>query len=141
MWLRDIFLKNLWMKLASLALATLIWYTVWLAIKDEKRLTGNPLVPSTTCTFSNLPVLVTATAADVRAFRVRPTTVEVTLRGRVEAIQQLTEKEVRAEVYLADIESAADLHKRVEVFAPPGFAVVEVKPSDVAVDVVIPPKQ
>jgi hypothetical protein len=50
MWLRDIFLKNIWMKLASLALATLIWYTVWLAIKDEKRLTGNPLVPSTTST-------------------------------------------------------------------------------------------
>jgi YbbR domain-containing protein len=85
-----------------------------------------------------LPVLVVSAAADVRAFRVRPAEVDVTVRGEREVLDRLTEKDVRITVDLTDIAAARSLLKHVNVSTPPGVTLVSVTPPDV--DIVVPPK-
>jgi YbbR domain-containing protein len=135
--LRDLFLKSPFMKLLSLGLASLIWFTVNKSINNQVAI-GNPLSTLRSIT-TNLPVLIVAAAADVRDFQVQPTTVAVTLQGRPEVLNQLDARDVRVEVFLTDIESAKALRKRVDVFPPPGTSVLEVSPAEV--DVVVPPRK
>jgi hypothetical protein len=136
--LRDLFLKNPFMKLLSLGLATLVWYAVHNA-RNPGFSAANPLSNNTRNITTNLPVLIVATAADVRDFKVQPTSVIVTLQGRPDVIDHLDAREVRVEVFLTDIESATDLRKRVDVFPPAGTSVVRVNPPEV--DVVVPPRK
>ena len=136
--LRDLATKDLGWKLFSLGLAMVIWFTVQ-AIRQEAIPPAGQLGTGETRTFSSLPVLVVSAAADVRAFGVNPSSVQVTVSGRPEVITGLQEKDMRVTVDLTGIEAAQDLRKRVEVSAPPGVTLDRVTPSEV--DVVVPPKQ
>ena len=89
-------------------------------------------------TFSNLPVLVISSAQDVRSFKVRPSEVEVTVRGDAKTLRALRANEIRARVDLTDIETARDLRKRIEVSVPAGISQVGVTPPEV--QVIFPPK-
>lgn len=135
--LRNLFLHDLGLKLFALGLALLIWATVQFAIRKEIIGIG-PSGPQAMRTFEDLPVMVLSGAADVRAFRVAPACVAVTVRGEREILRQLTEKEMRATVDLTDIAAARDLRKHVDVATPPGITLVRVVPPDV--EVVVPPK-
>jgi YbbR domain-containing protein len=135
--MRDLFIKDFVWKLFSLALATAIWLTVQ-TIRNEAVPSANPLAVWDTLTFTNVPVLVVSAAADVREFKVNPSTVQVTVGGRPDVIAALTEREIHATVDLTEIEAARDLRKRIDVSAPPGVAVVKLVPP--LVDVVVPPK-
>ena len=135
--LRNLLLHDLGLKLFALGLALLIWATVQFAIRKEIIGIG-PSGPQAMRTFEDLPVMVLSGAADVRAFRVAPACVAVTVRGEREILRQLTEKEMRATVDLTDIAAARDLRKHVDVATPPGITLVRVVPPDV--EVVVPPK-
>jgi len=130
MWLRDLIVKDFWLKLFSVAVAVLIWVTVSIAIQQENAVNSR--------TFSDLPVLVVSSAADVHEFKVQPSRVEVEVRGPPSVLSKLTEKDVRVTVDLTSVESAQHSRKRVDVSTPPGVTLVRVFPADV--DVVAPPK-
>jgi YbbR domain-containing protein len=135
--LRNLLLHDLPLKLFALALAVLIWATVQVAI--QKQITGvTPSGPQVLHTLHRLPVLVVSAAADVRAFRVNPAQVEVTVRGERELVDRLTEKDVRVTVDLTEIAAARGLIKHVDVATPAGVTLVRVTPPDV--DIVVPPK-
>jgi len=134
--LRDWITKDFGWKLASLLLAVAIWLTVH-KIYEEPKLSVRTAAGSTV-TFDNLPVLIVSAAADVHDFRVAPTTVKVTVSGPAGIMAHLQASEVRPTVDLTDIESARDLHRFVDVAAPPGVTLISVEPSRVAV---IPPPQ
>jgi YbbR domain-containing protein len=137
MWLRDVIIRNFWLKLFSVALAVLIWATVSVAIRNESQ-DLNPLVnqPSRVVV---VPVLVMSAAADVRECRVRPENVEVTVRGEKKLLDALQEKDVHAIVDLTDVEFTPTMSKRIEVTTPPGVVYTRVSPDSVQV-VVPPPK-
>ena len=141
MTLRDIFIKDMGWKLFSLVLATVIWFTVK-PVSREPAKPGNPLAAplaaSVPRTFTNLPVVVMSSAADVRAFKVNPDTVRVTVSGRREIVDALTERDLRVTVDLTGIESARGLQARVTVAVPPGVTFIAARPPEV--DVVVPPK-
>ena len=136
--LRQLLFRDFWLKLFSLMLAVLIWLSVSIAIQKE----GSPAVALTLTaeerTFSNLPVLVISSAQDVRNFKVRPSEVEVTVRGDAKTLRALRANEIRARVDLTDIETARDLRKRIEVSVPAGISQVGVTPPEV--QVIFPPK-
>ena len=134
--LRDWITKDFGWKLFSLFLAVAIWLTVHKIYEEP----GNPSGPAagSTVTFDNLPVLIVSAAADVRDFRVAPTTVKVTVKGSAEIMARLQANDLRATVDLTDIESARDLRRLVGVSAPPGVTLVNVDPPRVAV--IPPPK-
>ena len=129
--MRDWVTKDFGWKLFSLFLAVAIWLTVHKIYEEPGAASG--LVIGNTVTFGNLPVLIVSTAKDVRDFRVAPVTVKVTVSGSAEDIAKLQANQVRAVVDLTDIESAQDLHRLVDVSAPPGVTLVSVDPARVMV--------
>lgn len=136
--MRDFLTKDTGWKIFSLGLAIVIWLTVN-SFRDDPTMTIHSLQNWKTRTFSGLPVGVFSLASDVRAFRVHPEFVEVTVEGRPELVDALTDREIHVRVDLSEIESAVDLRQRVEVSMPPGITLVQVVPSHV--DVVVPPKE
>lgn len=135
--MRDFLTKDTGWKLFSLGLAVILYFTVR-AVRQSSGDTGRPLEVRATHTYRGVPVLVMSSASDVRAFKVSPATVQVTVRGRPEILTQLQEEDLRVTVDLTGIEAAQNLKKRVHVSAPPGITLVEVVPAEV--NVVIPPK-
>jgi YbbR domain-containing protein len=137
--LRNLIFKDFWLKLFSLALAVLTWFTIRIAIEKEVSPVGS-LVLSTTAqvTFPNLPVVILSSGQDVRNFKVNPPEVEVTVQGDVKALRTLRSKDIRVLVDLTGINAAGDMHKRIEVSTPAGVTHVRIDPDEVRV--LLPPK-
>ena len=132
MTLQDIITKDVGWKLFSVVLATGIWFTVR-PVGREGMKSSNPLVASVPRTFTNLPVVVMSSAADVREFRVNPDMINVKVSGPSEVVAALTEHDIRVTVDLTEIESARGLQARVVVAVPPGVTFIEADPAQVSV--------
>ena len=129
--LRDIFIKDFWLKLFSLVLAVLTWLTVY--INQGSSLGALRLAPASRRTLNALPVLIMSSAEDVRSFRVHPKEVDVTVQGDARALAALHDKDIRVMVDLTGIQAAHDLRKRIEVSTPAGVTHVKVEPDEVQV--------
>jgi len=134
--MQDLLTKDFGWKLFSLVLAIAIWLTVQ-TIRNETA-PANSQNAWATQSLPKLPVLVVSATADVREFKVNPSTVQVIVGGRPDVVATLTEREIHASVDLTDLEAARDLRKRIDVSAPPGVTVVKIVPA--FVDVAVPPK-
>jgi YbbR domain-containing protein len=130
--LRNLIARDFLLKVFSLALAVLIWLTLSLQREGGPPATGLPLPERT---FEDLPVMVTFRAQDMRAFKIRPTVVQVTVRADARLLDKLPSQELRPIVDLSGVEPGSVLRKRIEVLPPPGVTVVSVEPMDVEVDV------
>jgi len=128
--LRDILTRNLGWKLLSLVLAVVIWVTVKVVSTER----GDQVERS----FLNLPLQIVSSTADVRAFRVSPVTVDVTVKGRGETIKALTEREIHSFVDASDAEASQKFTRRVEVAVPAGVTIVRVDPTEATVEVRAP---
>jgi hypothetical protein len=106
---------NLGLKCFSLLLAALIWST------SQRN-------------FGPLPITVMTEAADLRAFRVVPSEVTVTVAGRPEALQSLSSRDIQVFVNLVDVVDTAGLIKKIDVFPPTGITVLKVNPPVVQVE-------
>ena len=131
--LRDLIVRDFWLKLFSLVLAVLIWLTVAFG-KDFFADRGLPEQ-----TYYNIPVSVmfSAANADMHGFIVDPSAVTVTVRGDKKSLNNLQARDIRALVDLTGIETASrGLRKRIEVTTPAGITFVKVDPDEV--EVIIP---
>jgi hypothetical protein len=138
--LRNLIFHDFILKLFSVGLAVLIWMTVSFAIRKEVSPVANFVgTAPEQRTFFSVPVIVMSTAADVRDVKVRPSEVEVTVRGESKVVRNLKGAEIRAIVDLTGIESARELRKRIDVSTPVGVALVVVSPEEV--QVLVPPKR
>jgi hypothetical protein len=129
--LRELLLRNLGWKMLSLGLAVAIWLTVKTAINERGG-------AQSVRTFSDIPAQIVSGTTDVRAFRVTPDVVSVTVRGRPEVIGVLSEREIHAFVDTTSTDISQNFTRRVEVATPIGITIVRVDPVEVAVEV--PPK-
>ena len=128
---RDLLFKNLWLKMFSLLLATLIWFTV--------RANLGSLQVEVSREFANLPVRVMTEAGQRGAFQLGPNIAIVTVRGPASAVQLLKEADVYAFVRVpGQPERAAPLP--IEVHVPPNNIVVtHVNPQFVLLKAAAPP--
>jgi hypothetical protein len=137
--LRELFLKDFWLKLFSFALAVLTWFTVWFTLERQ----GAPvpslaLAPVDKYTYANLPVVILSTAEDVRSFRVSPKEVAVTVQGSGKVLRDLQARDIRALVDLTGVDNVENVRKRIEISVPAGVTLVQVEPTEV--QVIAPPK-
>ena len=125
---RNLIAKDFWLKLFSLALAILIWLTVWFSTHGENAtspwlaLIGRPPDESVL----TIPVRVPAGTSD-------PSEVKITLRGDPRILKSLGPQNVRAEVDLTGVQSANGLLCPVEIIVPKGISYSRVEPDQVAV--------
>src|SRR5690242_1318005 len=96
--LRQLFFEDFWLKLFSLVLATLVWFTVSFAIQRDVSPIAPLNIVTTERTFSNLPVDVVFSAEDARTVRVMPKSVEVTLHGEPKTLNSLQSWNIRVSV-------------------------------------------
>jgi len=141
-YLRNLILKDFWLKLFSLALAVLVWKFVNEAVKKKVPPARGPeavIQPLHRQTFHRLPVVVMSSAADVRSFRVDPSEVAVTIQGEPDLVDKVQPKEIHPLVDLTGIESASDLRKRIDVATPAGITLLRVDPPEV--EIIFPTRQ
>jgi hypothetical protein len=136
--LRHFFFRDFWLKLLSLAIAVMIWFTVWFAIRKDVAPGASLAGPISEQTYFNIPVQVIFSAGDVRSVKVDPITVEVQVRGEARVLQGVKPDDIHAVVNLTGIEAARGLRKRIDISTPTGVTLVQVEPNQV--DVIVPPK-
>jgi YbbR domain-containing protein len=129
--LRNLLFEDFWLKLFSLALAVLIWFTVTFVSQKDVRTESR--------VFSHIPVTVLSAAEDVRNFKVSPSEVAITVQTGVETLQNLQSKDIRAMVDLTGVAAVHELRKPVEVSVPAGVALLRVVPDHV--QVILPPER
>jgi len=126
---RDLILRNFGWKLLSLALAVIIWLTIK-ALSAEQGQTERMFV--------NLPIQIVSGTADVRAFRVEPSFVNVTLKGRPGDLNHLADREIRVLVDITSADVTQSFRRHVDVAVPNGTTILRIEPTDV--QVTPPPK-
>lgn len=132
--LHSLLFKDLWLKLFSLALAVLMWFTISSAIQQGTSSAASLGLGSITQrTFSGLPVSVLSSARQVQSSKVQPETVNVIVEGDARVLNSLQRGDIKVVVDLTDIETAQELKKRLEVSKPAGVALVRVEPEQVRV--------
>ncbi|HXG47476.1 MAG TPA: hypothetical protein VNO52_07625 [Methylomirabilota bacterium] len=134
--LRDLVFHNVWLKLFSLVLATLIW----LAVGYNPTLTTPtaPIAPAAVRVFEVCPVGILHAAGEGRPLRVEPSHVRVTIRGTASQVGGVVEEEVHAFVRIPAGRPAIGPFA-VEVVVPGNVSVAEVVPSAVNVKPASPP--
>jgi YbbR domain-containing protein len=132
--LRDLILKDFGLKLVSLALAALLYFTISVvAIRNETPALSSLSLDTETLLFPRIPVMVLSSASDVHDFRVDPQVVAVTVQGDAKRLAALQSSEIRAWVDLTGVEAAARLRNRIEISTPSGVSYVRVQPAEVRV--------
>jgi YbbR domain-containing protein len=125
---REILVRNLSWKLLSLFLGILVWYFVSVGIQRG----FTPFSRLNAVTFE-LPVFVLTSGTIPTAFEVRPARVNVTVRGRRDTVQRLSETDLVAYVDLSDVFTVSEVQRRVEVNLRWGTAEATVEPAAVRV--------
>lgn len=130
--LQNLILRDFWLKLFSLALASLVWFIVNIAIKkDISPGAGLSLGPTDQITIHDLPIVVMSAAQDVPALTVTPPSAMVTLQGDAAALRNVHRQDIHLLVDLTDKAAIKDSRRRIEVSTPAGIARVKVEPEEV----------
>lgn len=127
--MRDLLTRNFGWKMLSLALAIVIWLTIKTISAEQGQ---------TERMFLNQSIQIVSGTADVRAFKVEPDFVSVTLKGRPGLLNRLADREIRVLVDLTSADVTQTFRRHVDVAVPNGITVVRIEPTEV--QVTPPPK-
>ena len=138
--LRDYILDRFWLKLFSFILAALVWFTVQSNVQTGSRFATNPFRPVENRTIVRDIELATL-PTNRRSFTVRPTHVQILVRGNTATLDQLAITDIQPYVNLKEAPGGAG-EFRVEIRSSPRNIVVkEIIPRMVTVEPVRPDGQ
>jgi hypothetical protein len=132
--LRNLILHNFWLKLFSMAMATVIWLAIHYSIHDELNM--NQTLRSE---YIRVPVSVKTAPGDKRVFRITPDEVVVTAVGKDEALLRATRKDIRVNLDLTYFDASESPAKELVADAPLDIKVLTISPPTVEVKLVSPP--
>ena len=130
---RNLIAKDFWLKLFSLALAILIWLTVWYSTHGENPTSPWLALIGRAPDESVLTVPIQLPSGTPLKFTAAPAEVQVTLRGDPRILKALKPQNIRAEVDLTGVQSANGLIRPVEIILPKGISYSRVEQDEVAV--------
>lgn len=134
---KDLLLKDLPLKLVSLALAIALWATISSVLQKGERERERGMIMNSNKQFQGVPVSVVSSAGDATGFKVKPARVTVFIQGTPEAISELEPASVQALVDLSYWDSRESSPLPVRVISPAGTAMFSVSPAEVEV---VPPE-
>ncbi len=123
--MRDLILRNFWLKLFSITLATVIWMLIHYSIHDE----SNSLTPA----YIRVPITTKFAEGETRSFSFSPEEVVVTVVGRDPALFQPSQKEVRVVLDLTTFTNLQPTTLRLRAECPRDVIVLQMVPSVVEV--------
>lgn len=133
---RDAILQNFWLKLFSLVLATMIWFAIFGAQNNLR--VDRPVLGTVTRKLEGVPITVMKSAADLRAFKVEPSAVEITVSGPLAKVQALTPQQVEVFINLTDMNDTVGPTKKILVHLPADIALLGVAPTEARIAPVAP---
>lgn len=133
---RDAILQNFWLKLFSLVLATMIWFAIFGAQNNLR--VDRPVLGTVTRKLELVPITVMKSAADLRAFKVEPSAVEITVSGPIAKVQALTPQQVEVFINLTDMSDTVGPTKKILVHLPADIALLGVAPTEARITPVAP---
>jgi len=95
---RNLVVKDFWLKLFSLALAILIWLTVWFSSHGETSTSPWLALLGRSPDETVVTVPVRLPAGTTQNFSAQPAEVQVTLRGDPKKLKALRSQDIRAQV-------------------------------------------
>jgi hypothetical protein len=122
--LQKLVLHDFWLKLFSLVLAILMWFTVKTALAPPGQLILDLPVMS---------VVEASSGAESSEFSIYPKMVSVTLQGDPRALDRLHKQDVRVRIDLTGLRTSHDLRCPVEVSTPAGISFLRVEPEEIEV--------
>lgn len=128
---RDAILQNFWLKLFSFVLATMIWFAIYGAQNNLRP--DRPALSTMPRKIEHVPITVMKSATDLRTFRVEPSHIDITVRGRIAEVQALTARQLEVFINLTEVHDTAGLTKKILVHTPPGITVVEVSHTEASI--------
>jgi len=131
--LRHLILQNFWLKLFSIAMATVIWLAIHYSIHEDLNINQ-----SLRSEYIRVPVSVKTIPGDKRVFRITPDEVVVTAVGEDEALLRATRKDIRVNLDLTDFNAKEPAAKELRAEAPPDIKVLAISPPSVEVQQVSP---
>jgi hypothetical protein len=132
--LQQLILQDFWLKLFSLALAGLIWFTINIAIKNDiSPVASLSLAPTEQQVMRDLPIVVLSPANELAGGSVSPKTATVTLQGEAIHLSKLRRQDVRVLVDMSGPDAWHNTRRRIEVATPAGVAPVRVDPEEVQI--------
>src|SRR6266513_2876440 len=101
MWFRNFLQNNLWLKLFSLFLALLIWFSVRFYTKYDIQAARIPLsrIPTS---FFEVPIQVMKSTENTQQCKTEPAQVDVTVTGERSLLKNLSAKDITPFVRLSD---------------------------------------
>ena len=136
--LRALIQHNFWLKLFSFLLAMLIWFAIHFGIKNEIRLSQNPITDPTTREFLRSPVRILSPSGDMRVFKTEPDHVFISVTGEEAVLRDLTARNIIVYVDIANVRSAHQTNQQVKLDVPDGVTVTKISPRAVNVEQVSP---
>jgi len=131
--MRNLILHNFWLKLFSIALATVIWLAVDNNIHNEQNLSQ-----MLTADYIRVQVSVQTAPGDKRVFRITPNDVVVIAVGKDATSFQASRKDVHVNLDLTQFDAKESNTEELKAQAPPGITVLEIIPYTVQVQQVSP---
>jgi len=133
LFVRNLVVKDFWLKLFSLALAVLIWFTIDFSIGKEVSPWAELIGRTADETVLTVPV---NAPPGIRGASVNPDSVQVTLRGDPKLLRTLKPGgDVRAQVNLTGVQSADGLLCTVDLILPQGVEYTGISPDRVEVQI------
>jgi len=132
--------RNFWLKLFSVALATVIWLAIHYGIRNEVSIGQLNLYGLLTPKYIRVPVAVVTPIGDARVFRITPSEVVVVAVGEENELRKATRKSIRVYVDLTNFHSRQSAMEDVHADVPPeiNVNVHAISPQTVAVEQISP---
>jgi hypothetical protein len=127
--LRSLILHNFWLKLFSIALATVTWLAIHNSIHSDVNLSQF---------YIRVPVTVQTAPGDNRVFHITPEEVVVVAVGKDTASFQAARKAIRVFLDLTHFNARQSIAEELVTVAPPSISVMETRPSTVEVRQISP---
>jgi len=137
MTLRDLFLRNFWVKLLSVVLATVIWIAIN-GFQADLSPPSPPIINPAVQDSMPLVVNVLTQSGDARIFKVTPEKVLVTVTGESAVLRKYSRRDFRAYVDLTTIRTNEPPSQEVRIHGPDRVTVLNITPQAVNVEQISP---
>ena len=131
---RHLIFHNFWLKMFSVALATVIWLAIYHGIQNDVTPAQTILNRLLARQYIRVPVSLVKLPGDTRVFKITPPAVILSITGDDLDSRRIVASDLRAFVDVTSVPSGTAFFAPVRAEAPNGDSVQDVRPPNVMVE-------